>query len=270
MANTSLTRPVVTMNLANRSIGRFGLLANRVMHPLVASRFGREVGMFSQNSNLKIVPSKTGISVQTTLGETSIKNPLYAKLFGKAGIIDIGLPKGTSAGQIEDLFKTVAVRSSFLAKKILGDTLNLTGQEDLLKASKPWEDYFAPNPYLPGIAKHMPKINSVIGATVFAVVLGTIGYLANRDFITAKEAVIASIVGLPILGAVGAIMGQVILPTLEVPILHLLRGEFPFIYHGEKMVHIGTAFDHDGLEIDGYDELQQYEEVRFRKRHLDE
>lgn len=36
-----LTRPVVTMDLANRSIGRAGLLANRVMHPLVASRFGR-------------------------------------------------------------------------------------------------------------------------------------------------------------------------------------------------------------------------------------
>jgi hypothetical protein len=65
MANATLARPVVTMNLANRSIGRFGLATNRVLHPLVVGRFGREVGMLAQMSDVKVIPSQTGITART-------------------------------------------------------------------------------------------------------------------------------------------------------------------------------------------------------------
>jgi len=105
MANTTITRPVVTMNLANRSITRVGLLANRVMHPLVAARFGREVGMLAQTSDVKIMPSPTGITVQTEAGETSIELPLYAKLLGKAGISEMEIPRGTAIDQIGNVFR---------------------------------------------------------------------------------------------------------------------------------------------------------------------
>ncbi|MFA5103556.1 MAG: hypothetical protein WC527_00020 [Candidatus Margulisiibacteriota bacterium] len=118
---TILARPVVTMNLANRSISRVGLLVNRAIHPLVARRFGREVGNLTQICAVKIKPSQTGITVQTELGETAIDLPLYAKLLEKSGVSEMELPQGTAANQIGSIFRAVTTRTLSKAERLLAD-----------------------------------------------------------------------------------------------------------------------------------------------------
>jgi hypothetical protein len=128
MANTTLTRPVVTMDLANRSITRFGLIANRVMHPLVARRFEREVGTFTQMSDVKIMPSQTGITVQTELGETAIDLPLYAKLLGKAGVSEIEIPMGLSLYKIGKMFSAIITKTPWGVEKTIFDLFDDWGR----------------------------------------------------------------------------------------------------------------------------------------------
>jgi len=111
MANTALTRPVVTMDLANRSIGRFGLLANRVMHPLAAGHFGRQVAPLAVISDLKIVPTETGIVAETSFGNINVDQPLYSRLLGKAGVSEIDVPKGTDEEEIGDIFRAVTTKT---------------------------------------------------------------------------------------------------------------------------------------------------------------
>lgn len=126
MANTTLTRPVVTMNLANRSISRLGLATNRVLHPLAAGHFGRQVAPLAVISNLKIVPTETGIAAETSFGNINVDQPLYSRLLGKAGVSEIDLPKGTSEDTIGATFKAITMRrlgdelmySYFLSMKI--------------------------------------------------------------------------------------------------------------------------------------------------------
>lgn len=116
MANTALTRPVVTMNLANRSIGRFGLLANRVMHPLAAGHFGRQVAPLAVISDLKIVPTETGIVAETSFGNINVDQPVYSRLLCKAGISEIDVPKGTDEEKIGDIFRAVTTRTATKSK----------------------------------------------------------------------------------------------------------------------------------------------------------
>jgi len=137
MANTTLTRPVVTMNLANRSITRLGLATNRILHPLVARRFGREIGTLTQMSDVKITPSAAGIKAQTELGETSINLPLYTKLLSKAGVDEIALPKGSSADQIGDIFRSVTMRTPAKAERMLGNTTFTSSSIDIATEIKP-------------------------------------------------------------------------------------------------------------------------------------
>jgi len=133
MANTALTRPVVTMDLANRSIGRVGLLANRVMHPLVSGRFGREVGMLAKTSDVNIQPdswkigrplfggevSWGGCTAHTEYGETPIKLYCLSDLLALAGVLEIEIPKGTSAAQIGNIFRALITRTPAMAEKQL-------------------------------------------------------------------------------------------------------------------------------------------------------
>ncbi len=122
MANTALTRPVVTMNLANRSITRLGLAANRVLHPLAAGHFGRQVAPLAVISDLKIAPTETGIVAETSFGSINIDQPLYSRLLGKAGVSEIDVPKGTDEEKIGDIFRAVTTRTAGSAAKVLGDS----------------------------------------------------------------------------------------------------------------------------------------------------
>ncbi len=145
MANANLTRPVVTMNLANRSIGRFGLLANRVMHPLAARHFGRQVAPLAVISDLKIVPTETGIVAETSFGNIDVNQPLYSRLLGKAGVSQIAIPKGTDEEKIQTIFKkaSMAICIYSIAGEYKHDPEceNINGQESLTEKYGTFENF---------------------------------------------------------------------------------------------------------------------------------
>lgn len=141
MAQTA--RPVVTMDLANRSITRVGLLANRVMHPLAAGHFGRQIAPLAKISDLKIVPSKAGIVAEASFGSINIDQPVYSRLLGKAGVSKIDVPKGTEEDRIGDIFRVVTTRTANRAEK-WANVINT--QAELIKMDKDfttWKELYA-------------------------------------------------------------------------------------------------------------------------------
>jgi hypothetical protein len=174
MANATLTRPVVTMNLANRSIGRFGLAANRALHPLAAGHFGRQVAPLAVISDLKIVPSEKGIVAETSFASIDINQPVYSRLLGKAGVSEIDVPKGTDEDRIGDIFRAVTTRTPAKADRMLGDGISFTKNKE--SETITWKEiYESKKPYHYRDDIGLGCFSSILGAFGGAILGGYLG-----------------------------------------------------------------------------------------------
>jgi len=110
----------ITLKL-NPQIGRMSRIAgfaNSLLYPLAPKRIGIEIERLAAKSEISITFDR-GVGVVGNFGARGINNPLYSVLMPRAGVENMTIPAGTSAENIEMLFRAVTTRDPLAAKKML-------------------------------------------------------------------------------------------------------------------------------------------------------